>query len=351
MDAMPMRGTRSEPCLPAHMECCDPATAQVFLRLSREFACMQAILQKYMDGNAFQELMAAVASCLGTTSNLIKKGEIVPWNRLRLGLGEPEYPVVDREVRLGVFPVAANPFHWMHFISGLMAISRFRLDKVVYIIAGNDPRKPDLLPVSIRHQMGKEVLQVFSPFFEYSPIALDNSLPGEVNVFKLLQLNAAQRIHAFYLVGSDHFQRFDPETGTPDTIQRLEEGIENELHGFSGYCHKISLIFLDRGLPKPEVKTSLEIEWIRDLPLHCSSTSIRDALNGHQAISRLQAVPFTVFNYICAKRLYTPGTAANSTGDPNELHDHLCENIFALRRKYRDSLVSQQKRGSVPVGF
>ena len=37
--------------------------------------------------------------------------------------------------------------------------------------------------------MGQDILRLFSPLFAYSPIALDNELDGETNVFGILQLN------------------------------------------------------------------------------------------------------------------------------------------------------------------
>jgi hypothetical protein len=211
----------------------------------------------------------------------------------------------------------------MHLIGGLMAIARFRLDKIVYIIAGEDARKPHLLPIPIRHQMGKEVLASFAPYFEYS----------------------AQRIHAFYLAGSYHYQRFHPQTGDPDTIQRLEDGIRHKIYDFCERRHRISVIFLDRGLPEPEVDTFLDIKWMRDLPLHCSSTGIRDALNGRSAPDKLLAVPYTVFKYIRLLELYCPCTAnpVSLSGVPPNL---IIEDSPAIRDKCSEFVDSLQRRFS-----
>jgi len=326
----------------------EPTTTRVFQHLSREFLFMQEVFKCYMDSSVLNELLAFVGAYLKSIEALIQTGQITPWYKLRLCSTESELPPVERLVRFGVFPTAANPFHWMHLISGLMAIAQFRLDKIVYVIAGKDPRKPDLLPLSIRHQMGEEVLEIFAPFFEYSPIAISNSLPGEENLFRLLQLNSAQRIHAFYLAGSDHYQCFNLQKGNPDTIQRLEEGIRQKLYGYCERRHRISVVFLDRGLPKPKVETFLDIKWIRDLPFHCSSTSIRDALNGRNTLEKLLAVPYTVFQYIRMLRLYCPNPVSPG-GLPEEPESHISEDSPALYRKCSEFLDSLQQRFATPA--
>jgi nicotinic acid mononucleotide adenylyltransferase len=320
-------------------------TTPVLRLLSRELLFMQEILRGYVDDGLFAELLEVASSCSKAVEALLRKGWIRPWHALRLDSAGPEPPPGERVLRIGVFPTSANPFHWMHLIGGLMAIARFRLDKIVYIIAGEDARKPHLLPIPIRHQMGKEVLASFAPYFEYSPIAIDNCLPGEVNLFRLLQLNSAQRIHAFYLAGSDHYQRFHPQTGDPDTIQRLEDGIRHKIYDFCERRHRISVIFLDRGLPEPEVDTFLDIKWMRDLPLHCSSTGIRDALNGRSAPDKLLAVPYTVFKYIRLLELYCPCTAnpVSLSGVPPNL---IIEDSPAIRDKCSEFVDSLQRRFS-----
>ena len=277
---------------------------------------MQEILQGQAYGTSFETLSKAMGATLQSIAALIRRGEISPWHKLRLGPEEPEYPAVEHLARLGVFPVAANPFHWMHFIAGLVAISRFKLDKVVYILAGNDPRKPYLLPTPIRHQIGEEVLRGFAPFFEYSPITLGNDFPGEENVFRLLQLNAGQRIH-----------------------------------GFNKRLHSISVLFLDRGLPKLHVETFLNIEWIRDLPLQCSSTGIREALDGCRALNELSALPYTVFHQILLRKLYGTNAAAGAGNHPKEMGKTPVEDIPAAHQKRRDVLGSLARRVGVPASL
>jgi hypothetical protein len=153
------------------------------------------------------------------------------------------FPSEDRESRIGVFPTAANPFHWAHLLGGLITMERFLLDKVIFVIAGQDSRKPEMASEDVRHSMTKEVLALFQPFFEYSSIALGTPTSGEENLFSILRMNPAQAIHAFYIAGGDHYYRFHPVTGSPDTIQKLEDGMSSKLFGFDGQLHRVSAVF------------------------------------------------------------------------------------------------------------
>ena len=209
-----------------------------------------------------------------------------------------------RPLRLGVFPIAANPLHWAHLMSGLAAMERFCLDKIMFVIAGSDPRKPDLASAILRHQVAQQVLRLFHPLFEYSPIALGSSLPGEVNIFRIMSSHGARPLHAFYLAGSDHCHRFAPQTGHPDTIQRLEEGVRNAIHGFDPRARWLSVVFLDRGDCSESVASFLDIHWIEQMPLKTSSTKIRGALSGREPLCELAALPFTAYCLLCTQGTY-----------------------------------------------
>ncbi len=273
--------------------------------VDRELLLMQEALEPKGKVEDFQAIRQRLVPCLERLTELLQAGKIQPWRAVRLSPYEPELPRPDeRPLRLGFFPTAANPLHWMHLIGGLLAIARFQLDKVIYLIAGSDSRKTNLLPAATRHLMAARVLKAFSPFLTYTPISLESSFPGEVNAFRLLQLNARQSIQAYYMAGTDHCRRFDPVTGEPDTLQRLEDGVREKLYDFDERTHSLSVIFLDRGNPAPSVDTFLDVHRIDRLPLHVSSTGIRDALCGRCPPRLLAGVPFTVFSTACALELY-----------------------------------------------
>ena len=214
-----------------------------------EIGLMEGVLRPWVDPLAVQRLRDMVYSVLTTVATLASQGKVHPMPRLRLGPEDPPGARIKRRLRLGVFPISANPLHWMHLGAGLLAIAKLHLDSVVYIIAGDDPRKPGLLRADVRHPIAQEMLRPFAPFFRYSPIALGSDLPGEENLFRLLSLNPDQPIDAHYLAGSDHYQRLCPTSGAPDTIQRLEDGVRNRIYGYRPGVHSVSAAFLDRGIP------------------------------------------------------------------------------------------------------
>jgi phosphoribosyl 1,2-cyclic phosphodiesterase len=51
----------------------------------------------------------------------------------------------------------------------------FALDKVIYVVAGSDSRKPHMTPAETRYDMARSLLKLFSPLFECSSIALGGS--------------------------------------------------------------------------------------------------------------------------------------------------------------------------------
>jgi len=259
---------------------------------------MEQSLGWHTDSNTFQAVRSWAHSVLQSIGELSALGLIRPAD----ASGPHDQGV--RPLRLGVFPIAANPLHWAHLMSGLAAMERFCLDKIIFVIAGSDPRKPDLASAILRHKVAQQVLRLFHPLFEYSPMAIGSSLPGEVNIFRIMSSHGARPLHAFYLAGSDHCHRFAPQTGHPDTIQRLEEGVRNAIHGFDPRARWLSVVFLNRGDYNESDASFLDIHWIQQMPLKTSSTKIRDALCGREPLCELAALPFTAYCMLCTHGTY-----------------------------------------------
>jgi len=164
------------------------------------------------------ELMETVAreadKALAKIQDRVNEGKIDPSAKIRVSASDPEAPLSHRPARIGVYPVAADPFQWGHLLIALRAVGELGVDKVVFVLAGDDPRKPAMTPVEQRHPMGREVLALFAPFFEYSSIAVGTTLDGETNIFRILALNPRQGVEAWYMVGDDHYRRLD-KNGNP----------------------------------------------------------------------------------------------------------------------------------------
>ena len=144
----------------------EPLTEAIAENIEIELAGMEETLGRHADPDLFLEVRIWALSTLQRIGEQAALGLIRP-----SGAAQP-HSLGGRPLRLGVFPIAANPLHWAHLLSGLTAMERFCLDKIIFVIAGGDPRKPDLASAILRHHIAQQVLRLFHPLFEYSPIAL-----------------------------------------------------------------------------------------------------------------------------------------------------------------------------------
>jgi nicotinic acid mononucleotide adenylyltransferase len=269
-----------------------------------EIASMKGALGRFANAADFANLEQNAVAALTRIERLIIEGRIEPLAKIRHSVESGRLPLVSRELRIGIFPTAANPFHWAHLLGGLAAMERFFLDKVIFVIAGRDFRKPEMAAEEARHSMARKILWLFQPFFEYSSIARETSTSGEDNLFRILSMNPAQPIHAFYIAGGDHYHRFHPVTGNPDTIQKLEEGMSARLSGTDRHWHRVSAVFLDREDEDTEISTFLDVHRVPRLPVQTSSTEIRTAMEDRYRWQKLYALPFAALRSICGSSLY-----------------------------------------------
>jgi len=242
---------------------------------------------------------------LASVAELMWTGQIDPYRRTRLAESEGPAPTYGRPLRLGIFPIAADPLHWGHILCALSAQAIMKLDKVVFVIAGADPRKPWLSASDVRLRLGKSVIDLFQPLFASSPIALGTELDGETNCLRLLALNPDQRIDAFYIAGTDHCRRVDSD-GRPDTVQKLERGLKAS-PGWGRRNHTVSMLFLERGEANAGdlARSSLDIHVLPSIPVSCSSTAIRKTLSNGGLCEALATLPFAAYQGIQQLGLYT----------------------------------------------
>jgi hypothetical protein len=213
-------------------------------------------------------------------------GEIDPRRSLRLSESDPETANEERS-RIAVYPVAADPFQWGHLLIALRAVGDLGVDKVVFVLAGDDPRKPTMTPVEQRHPMGRDVLAVFEPFFAYSSIAVGTTFDGETNIFRILALNPKRRVDAWYMVGDDHYRLVD-RNGNPDTLPKLEKNYASAM-GHSPTLHALKVAFIEREHPAEAVPTSLEVRFLDHVGFEASSTQVR---GGHHTL-----MPFSAYDF------------------------------------------------------
>ena len=127
-------------------------------------------------------------------------------------------------------------------------------------------------------------------------------------------MNPRQPIHAYYIAGSDHYHRYQPGTGYPDTLEKLEEGISGAGRGFNNHIHRVSAVFLEREPIGEEIPTSLGVHWVRGLPVQTSSTDIRRAFSDHEQREKLCTLPFSAYMSICENQLYNKSSCEGVSG-------------------------------------
>jgi nicotinic acid mononucleotide adenylyltransferase len=270
----------------------------------RDLSSMSEALGESASKPEFDCLAHSAIASLSHIGQHIMEGRSMPGVHVKCRPGGAPPRPHHREVRLGVFPTAADPIHWAHLLGGLFAIETFELDKVIFVVAGSDHRKPDMTPAETRHAMARALLKLFSPLFECSSIALGGSSSGEENLFKILGMNPGRHIHAYYIAGSDHYHRYQPATGNPDTLQKLEDGITRSANGFDDRFHRVSAVFLEREPGAERIPSSLDVHWVRGLPAQTSSTGIRRAFEERDQRQKLCSLPFAAYLSIFENRLY-----------------------------------------------
>jgi nicotinic acid mononucleotide adenylyltransferase len=253
--------------------------------------------------DSLRSVTARIEDLFGRIAELAKSGLLNPF--FRIGLAEGEGPVLaeHRPLRLGFYPVAANPMHWGHILVALSAMVQVKLDKIIFVIAGRDRRKPSMTSEETRHHLGQSVIESFHPLFAYSPLALGTDLDGETNLGRLLNLNWQQPLEVYYVAGGDHYQR-TTSSGEPDTIEKLER-VAREI---GNPHHKISAIFIDRESSAREhkkVDTFLDVHILPEIPFSFSSTAARKALCKDAFCVALVSLPYSCLLEIRTGGLYS----------------------------------------------
>ena len=89
--------------------------------------------------NPEAELLKTVAveadKALVKIQDRLNKSMIDPSAKIRLSESDPAVPVSYRPTRIGVYPVAADPFQWGHLLIALRAVGELNVDKVVFVLA------------------------------------------------------------------------------------------------------------------------------------------------------------------------------------------------------------------------
>jgi len=273
-------------------------------RIFGELCLMAQQLGMQMGDDPFAAIYRTAAEHLFAIENLFYDGDIDPRARLHTCNGDEPCLPYPRRLRVGFYPIAANPLHWGHLLIGLRAMASLQLDKVIYVISGRDGRKPDMGFADQRYIMARDMLDIFAPLFVCSSLARYSGCDGETNLFRFLKLNRQQEMDMFYIAGGDHYRRFYPGTEYPDTLVKLELHMDARIFSYKPAMHTISAALIERGSHAGHVDTCLDAHFLDALPFAASSTMIRDALEGAGPQSNLAILPYSSYVDIRALKLY-----------------------------------------------
>jgi nicotinic acid mononucleotide adenylyltransferase len=279
-------------------------------RVFGELSLMAKQLGMGIGDEPFVSIYRTAAEHLFAIENLCCDGDIDP--RALICASHDDEPCLPypRRLRVGVYPIAANPLHWGHLLIGLRAMAQLQLDKVVYVISGRDPRKPKIVPADFRHIMARDSLKLFGPLFACSSLARYNGYDGETNLFRILTLNPKQAMDVFYIAGGDHCRRFYPGTEYPDTLAKLEMHRASRTFSYNPSVHSVHATFIERYGHAAQEDTCLNVHVLAALPFAASSTMIRAALDKTGPRSDLALLPYSTYVDIRALNLYGVQPAA-----------------------------------------
>jgi len=272
----------------------DPVTGDVLMQVMTELASMMSLLGRAPAGKRISEIQVHVRALLHQVARLVTAQEINPWIRLRMTPEEPPVLPSAQALRVGVFPLSANPIHWGHLLSGLSVMARARLDKIVYVIAQDASPSAELYPDELRRGAAADAISLFQPLFTLVPASAGKSMNGPASFFRLLGLNNQQMIEAYYI------SAYEP--GGSASLREIMDALWGHGNGhpqsYNENLHPVSLIRVD-GILEERPSLRNPRVWMVPQPLpEISTNAVRAALVSALHRDELSALPACAFRHL-----------------------------------------------------
>jgi uridine kinase/nicotinic acid mononucleotide adenylyltransferase len=159
-------------------------------------------------------LYHAISATFTSLTEKARQGQVDPYARVNLLKFSAESEDsrlhdIDREVRVGFFPITGNPMNWGHILPPLMAMNALGLDTVVIRVQGEIGYKKlaacERVSVADRHHMVNQAISGLYPLFRYTDLGSEenNDLEGAEEMHRFLELNSNRKIHMHYLIGAE----------------------------------------------------------------------------------------------------------------------------------------------------
>jgi hypothetical protein len=203
----------------------DSIIRSVEVALLPEIACMARFMGGSQHLKSLMEIRDEFTALLESIDCLIKDGVIEPWHPLRLSESDVLPQESERPLRVGIFPIRANPIFWGHILCGLEAIRSAELDKIVYTVVFRKG-EPPFMPEELRSGVARDVLKIFDPLLCCSDAGRGARLDEESGLLRVRELNRDRNIDAFRI--SD----FERDGTIRFEIRALESGRDRDHAGF-----------------------------------------------------------------------------------------------------------------------
>jgi nicotinate-nucleotide adenylyltransferase len=189
-----------------------------------------------------------------------------------------------------------DPLHWAHLVAAETARVQFRLDRVLFIPAGEPPHKSDSPISDVEDRYAMTLLGTAdNPHFEVSRMEIDRQGPSySVDTIRALKGSYSPDVEVYFIMGAD---------------EALDLGNWHEAEALPSLAHFLAA-------PRPgfhlsDLRTRLPecfqdaVELLPMSPVDLSSTKLRAKATAGESIKYL--VPENVESYIRKHGLYAKG--------------------------------------------
>ena len=186
--------------------------------------------------------------------------------------------------RIAIFGGTFDPIHNAHLTVAREAAHRFRLDRVLFIPAGNPPHKTEVTAADFEHRYKMvELACAGHPGFEPSRIEEGESPSYSIDTIGRVKQALDPGDKLYFLIGADAFAEIGAWHRSDDVI------------------HAVEFIVVTRPGHRYSAPNGARVNPLETVALPVSSSQIRQKLAAGQAPGEL---PKPVFEYIREHHLY-----------------------------------------------
>jgi nicotinate-nucleotide adenylyltransferase len=192
-------------------------------------------------------------------------------------------------LKLAIFGGTFDPIHNAHLRVAREALSRFALDRVLFVPAARPPHKHGMTSASYddRYRM-IEIACQGEPRFEPSRIEAGLAMSYSIRTIEMVKKDLGPDDELLFLIGADAFAEIETWYRWMDVI------------------HEVTFLVVSRPGHRYNVPAGARVERLETLALPVSSSAVRASLAAGGAPSE---VPPAVLAYIRTHGLYLPGGA------------------------------------------